>query len=320
MQTPPFTVCVVSRIHIGELPYINAFIQHYQAIGVDKIYLVITKRDELAPISEYIQQQQEQQNQQQNLITYICVDLKPGESISMDNMNQILSEFKTTYTLHIDIDEFIELDTYPSIKALISEANADKIHFPWAITVNDQISDVNSATPGMTHRKKPYKTMCKTALISHFISNGHDFETHTPTEPYISPNLLIHYWGRTYNDIILKALYANGFKNAKTSTIDEVVACIANPDINALPNRLKMLALLSRLEKPLHLKHNYSINYIDYIKENELISPYLTPQQCASLYAKYVVYRNKLDYKTQIAPYYELGLLGIDWSKMNVTS
>jgi len=171
----------------------------------------------------------------------------------------------------------------------------------------------------MTHRKKPYKTMCKTDTIASFISNGHDFETKSPVKTSISSNLLIHYWGRTYNDILLKALYANGFKNAKTSTIDEVVECITNPDINMLPNRLKMLALLSRLEKPLHLEKNYSINYIDYAKENELLSPYLTETQCASLYTKYTAYKNKLDYTTQIAPYYNLGLLGIDWSKMNVS-
>jgi len=43
-------------------------------------------------------------------------------------------------------------------------------------------------------------------------------------------------------------------KNAKTSTIDEVVTCITNPDINMLPNRLKMLALLSRVENPYNWK------------------------------------------------------------------
>ena len=305
------TVCIISRIHIGELPYINSFLDYYKRIGINKVYLVITKQDEVAPISEYL-------IMYESFVTYIPVDLDPSQSISMDNMNHILDIITETYTLHIDIDEFLEIAPYPNILDLVLSTNASKIHFHWAITVNDGISDITKACTGMTHRKKPYKTLCRTEDITKFTSNGHDFATRRQVREVFSENYLIHYWGRTYNDILLKAIYANGFKNAKVNTLEEVLSFIDNPDVNALPNRLKMLAMLSRLDKPIELVNNYSINYIDYAKEAELLYGPLTHLQRDTLYAKYANFRNNMDISKYRDYYYECGLLGFDWIHVTI--
>jgi hypothetical protein len=302
------TVSVISRIHIGELPYVNAFIAHYKRIGVDSIYLIITKPNELELIKNYLQMAG-------SFIKYTCVELKPGESISMDNMNHILQDINEDYLLHIDIDEFLDVS---SIKEVITSENADKIHFPWAITVNDGVSDIAKACYGMTHRNKPYKTLCKKDKIVKFISNGHDFETLDGVKEIISSHLLIHYWGRTFEDILLKALYANGFNNAKNSTISEVMTAVADNNINLLPNRLKMFAVLSRLEKTIHLDKDYSLRFIDKTKEAELLSALVTNDQRDKLYAKYTKFRSALDYEKQVRPYYNLGLLGFNWAEMKV--
>ena len=302
------TVSVVSRIHIGELPYVNAFIAHYKRIGVDAVYLIITKANELEPIKNYLQSAG-------SFFKYINVELKPGESISMDNMNHILHHINEDYILHIDIDEFLDVR---SIKEVITSEDADKIHFPWAITVNDGVSDVSKACYGMTHRNKPYKTLCRKTKIVRFISNGHDFETLDGVKEVISSRLLIHYWGRTFEDILLKALYANGFNNAKNSTIPEVMAAVADNNVNLLPNRLKMFAVLSRLEKTIHLDNDYSLRFIDKAKEAELLSALVTNEQRDKLYAKYKNFRLGLDYEKHMRPYYNLGLLGFNWTEMKV--
>lgn len=302
------TVSVISRIHIGELPYVNAFIAHYKRIGVDSIYLIITKANELEQIKNYLQSAG-------SFVKYISVELKAGESISMDNMSYILQDISEDYILHIDIDEFLDVS---SIKEVITSEDADKIHFPWAITVNDGVSDISKACYGMTHRNKPYKTLCRRAKIVRFISNGHDFETLDGVKEVISSHLLIHYWGRTFEDIMLKALYANGFNNAKNSTISEVMTAVADNNVNLLPNRLKMFAVLSRLEKTIHLERDYSLKFIDKAKETELLSALVTNDQRDKLYTKYTHFRSALDYETQVRPYYNLGLLGFNWAEMKV--
>jgi DNA polymerase III alpha subunit len=54
-MTNSVTVATISRIYIGELPYINAFIDHYVLIGVSKIYLVITNLEEELEIKKYLE-------------------------------------------------------------------------------------------------------------------------------------------------------------------------------------------------------------------------------------------------------------------------
>jgi hypothetical protein len=305
------TVCIVTRTHIGELPYIKAFIDYYKRIGINKIYLVITKEHEISVIKDYL-------IMYEPFVQFVPVQLKDEQSISMDNMNHLLEQITETYTLHIDNDEFLEIAPYTNILTLIKTINADKIHFPWAITVNDGMNDMTKGCRGMTHRKKPFKTICRTDQIANFTSNGHDFDTKTEINGEIHSKFpLIHYWGRTFNDILLKAIYANGFKNCKDSSLDEIVSCLNNPDPKALPVRFKMLAFLSRLDKSIDLSNNYILDYIEYSKEAELIYPIFSHIQRDALYVKYVNYRNNLDYIKIKDMYYKTGLQGtIKWNEI----
>jgi UTP-glucose-1-phosphate uridylyltransferase len=48
------TIALVSRVYIGELPYIKYFLDYYIKIGVDKIYLIVTNKAETHIIKNYL--------------------------------------------------------------------------------------------------------------------------------------------------------------------------------------------------------------------------------------------------------------------------
>ena len=296
------TVCVVSRIYIGELPYIHAFIKHYLNIGFDTIYLIITNPTEENIIKKYA-------NWPTNII-FIHSNLNSEDRITMDSMNHVLQNIKETYILHIDIDEFLEIYPLCTIKDVIHESNTEKIHFNWAITVFDNISGTLRGAKGMTNRNKPFKTLCKRDIIHKFTGNGHDFETTTQTTGMISKYHLIHYWGRSFDDILIKIIYGNGLKNAKSSSLEELNNAMLVDSIHSMPVRLKMLALLSKMEKPIQLEKNYIENNIDLPKENELIYNVLSKQQRDAAFNRYNAFKENLDIVKYTEIYYKTGLFG----------
>jgi len=299
---------VIARVYIGELPYIKPFIQHYKMLHFDKIYLVITKSSEKDEIKEYLRDYED---------SIVYIDQTMDENVLMKNMNELLQIIKEDYIFNVDIDEFLDLTPHNDIRVLLSEAKSEKQHFSWAITVNDGFSTTDYATSGQTHRNNPWKTMCKLSCIDKW-DGSHDVFTKEPIVGEISKYKLIHYWGRNFNDILIKSTYGGGLKNAKSSSLDNVKKNIYSTDINSLPNRFKMLAVLSRCKKDIYLKTDYCLKYIDVEKESELINNVITLEERNKLYKKYVEYKNKLDYETHVAMYFQKGLLGIDWDSLVV--
>jgi hypothetical protein len=306
----PNSVAIISRIYIGEIPYIDAFIEHYFKIGITKLYLVITNLADANYIKEYLKHKPYE-------IEFINSKLGENESITMDSMNYTIEYIKETYLLHIDIDEFLDIYPFKSINLLVEHINSDKIHFNWAITVFDGHCDTNLGCRGMTHRKKPFKTLCKTALITNFTSNGHDFDTVTQVNGVESTNYLIHYWGRTFNDILIKIIYGDRFKNIKSGKLQELLDMIDNNSNTFIPVRLKMLAMLSRLNKTIPLTRNFITGKINTEKENELVYSKLSKDQIQLIYERYNRFREMFDINKYEVNYYKVGLQGgIDWKNI----
>lgn len=303
------TVALISRVYIGELPYITSFIAHYKMIGIDTIYIVITKQSDSEEIKEYLSKQKYQ---------LVYLQQKTDENVDMNNMNDLLPLIKEDYLLHVDIDEYLDLEPHNNIQEVLKESSAERHHFNWAITVNDNISDNNYATYGQSHRNRPWKTMCKTSVIKGW-NGSHDVFSNKEITSIFSKYKLIHYWGRNYNDIIIKTIYGNAFKDAKSSSLEELKKYMQNDDVNSLPNRLKMLAVLSRCEKHIKLDKDYCLKFIDYKKEADLLDCVTNMDERDNLYSRYVEFRNKLDYETQVKPYFKSGLLGIDWDSIVVS-
>lgn len=302
------TASVISRVYIGELPYIKPFIHHYKKLKFDAIYFVITKRADEEAIKQYLQDYT-------NIIQYI--DQTIDENVDMNSMNDLLPQIKEDYLFHADIDEYLDLEPHNDIHVVIQEAKSEKQHFKWAITVNDGFSSNNHATYGQSHRNRPWKTMCKTSLIEGW-NGSHDVVTKGNIQGEISKYNLIHYWGRNYNDILIKLIYGNAFKDAKSSSLDEVKQYIGIDNVNFLPNRLKMFAVLSRCNKEIFLPIDYCLQYIDFKKESELLDCMVSIEDRDRLFKKYVEFMQKIDYAKHVEPYFKKGLLGIDWESMTV--
>jgi hypothetical protein len=299
---------VISRVYIGELPYIKPFIHHYKMLHFDKIYLVITKSSEKEEIKTYLRDYDD---------SIVYIDQTVDENVLMKNMNGLIVNIKEDYVLNVDIDEFLDLTPHNDIRVLLTEAKSEKQYFSWAITVNDGISTTSYATRGQTRRNHPWKTMCKVSCIDKW-DGSHDVFTKEPIVGEISKYKLIHYWGRNFNDILIKSIYGSGLKNAKSSSLDNVKKNIYSDNLNSLPNRFKMLAVLSVCKKDIFLETDYCLKYIDIEKESELINSVITLEERDKLYKKYVEYKNKLDYERFVKEYFQKGLLGMDWDTLVV--
>ena len=118
--------------------------------------------------------------------------------------------------------------------------------------------------------------------------------------------------------ILIKLIYGNGFKDAKSSSLEEVNKYIGIDNVNYLPNRLKMFAVLSRCEKQIFLPNDYCLQYIDLNKEAELLDCMVRKEDRDKLFTKYVEFMKKIDYTKHVEPYFKKGLLGLDWESMSV--
>jgi hypothetical protein len=307
MEDPFPSTCVISRIYIGEIPYIKAFINHYLRLKFDKIYLIITKKEDESRIRTCLKEYDN--------IEYMY-PLNDGD-VKMLYMNHLIQFIKEDYVLHVDIDEFLDLGVGNTIKMLFKTVSYDKYHFTWAIVVNDGLTATDSASLGQTHRNKPWKTMCKTSIIEEWVG-AIDVKTKSGVDGHHSKYNLIHYWGRSYNDLLIKSIYGNGFKDAKCCSLDNIIKYVDDVNVNSIPNRLKMMAVLSRCHKTIRLNNDYCLKYIELDKEEALLTDVITMDQRERMFKKYTEFKNRLDYTTHIEPYFSKGLLGIEWDDVVV--
>jgi hypothetical protein len=299
------TIALVSRVYIGELPYIKYFLDYYIKIGIDKIYLIITNKTEAPLIMSYIKDYM--------YITEVVINETRTINMRIFNMDKI--NIKEDFTLFLDIDEFLDISPLKNIKDILKDEPGDKYNFNWIIKVNDGFSN-NEKGYNKTSSKKPFKTMCRTALIDRW-EGSHNFITKRETIPVKSKYRLIHHYGRTFNDILIKCIYGKGMLNKdKNTSLDEVLKDIRSDDVNDIPNRFKMLALVSRVPKTVNVKLESIYEYIDYDLENELLK-IIDSTEKKRLLEKYEVFRERLDYK-QIEVYYTKGMSKVNFKTIVV--
>jgi len=297
---------VATRIYIGEIPYIKMFLDHYRSIGFSRVYLIITNKSETKIIQDYL-------HAYSSFVTYI---ISPTRTIRMPILSELLAQaVSETYLLHVDVDEFLDIRPHKSIKALLKAEPGAKYHFYWNITVNDGLSNPKRAFDAH-FSSKPYKTMCKTSLIKTW-KDSHNCETLSPTPVVKSKFPLIHSYGRSFNDILIKCILGKNYVNKQKNTnLREILNATKTSSVNDIVNRLKMLAVVSRVPKPLHI-HPPNYAAIDHDAENQLID-IIGQDKRDILYEKYVQFRTGLDLDTQVSQYYKRGLSGITWDTLEV--
>ena len=290
------TVAVVARVFIGDLPYTRSFLDYYKKIGADEIYLIITNNDEENFIKSYLSSN-----------PFVKFIVSATRIIKMPVLSGLLKDIETDFILNVDIDEYLDIK---NIKQIFTEEKADKYHFYWNITVQDGFSD---ETKGFDAHfsKKPYKTMCRTKNIKYW-KDSHNCYTTSNTTTKESKYKLVHYYGRSFNDIVIKSIYGKNYNNRqKITSLEEIMQSIQSPNVNDLPNRLKMLAVVSRVPKTNDIM-KIPIK-IDYKLEKKLLQDFNTD----ALFAKYKKFRKQLDCN-QVSQYFKQGLSGIDFKALRV--
>jgi hypothetical protein len=304
------TFAVVARIYVGELPYVNAWLNYYTQLGIDKIYLIITNPAESKKIKDYLHNHPAHQK----IVFYVS----KIQTIKMTAYDSVVPIIKEDYTLFLDIDEYLDISTYGSFNALLKHEPGEKHHFYWLISTHDGLSN---PAKGFHNKfaKRPFKTMCKTSIISGW-KNSHDFLTKVPVTPVFSKCSVVHLFGRSFNDMLIKCFYGAGYGNEeKTASEKDLETAIHSTDVNAIPSRLKMMALISRVRKSVVLNRKVlkHLDY-DYALETALLDSMLEPHQISHIYTKYTKFRDAMDYNTQVKQYFVRGLGGIDFEDLKV--
>lgn len=264
------TVGCVTRMSFIELPYIKCFLDHYFSIGINKIYIVNTSIDKEEEIKNYL-------SSYENKI-YV-ENIESGTPINI-SQNQMLNKIQEKYTLMVDIDEFLNINPPNKIQNIINP-NFGYYKFKWIMCPNDTneplVHDVVGFA-GHIHKSmtltqnikfiKEHDMVLKTKLNKKGKKRKHKkkHKRKQKKKIFLATNL-IHYWSRTFSDILLKCYYGK-LEDGKQSSPKSI---LKNINEHTPPLRLRLLALLSKHEADISIEY-YHLENIDFDMEKSIIN------------------------------------------------
>jgi len=278
------TIACISRIIKIEIPYLWAFIRHYRKLGVDKIYLLSTIRSDYQEIHDYLLSKDK--DIFSSFVALIDLDVPVSQMATC--INQV--DIKEDYLLNADIDEFLELEQ-PDLQSLLADRPSSYYHFGWVMAPNDRIgidspSDLKSGFDGHTGKYMVRLRACR-KLGLHKPDLRFLYKLVTP----VHTGRMIHYWGRSFKDVLFKCCYQK-FDDSKKSSLAEVHGIVEN---TSLPARLKLLALLCRKQRNVPVKDNYLA--IDYDHEKRFVSLFQLEPIIDEIHQIYEEYKSNLSNK-----------------------
>jgi len=235
MSSP--TVSILTRVCEPELPYLSSFIEQHYEVGVSSFHLIIQSNE----LEDRIKALDCTAKIELNF-SLMDGNLTPDQCLEVFQYSRI----KTDYTLLVDVDEFFYSPVYRTIQdALIGMECPDWIYPFWIMAPSG--FDPNDRKWGFLGHVG--KHIVKTSLIKGVIS-PHAFlvvgenSLSNETQFLYRPNdcFIIHYWGRTFIDCLLKMVMHRGMGEIRQTSVK---------DLNRLgnkgkfANRLKLLALLT---------------------------------------------------------------------------
>ena len=286
MQTPYPTVSIVTRVCEPELPYLSAFIEHHQKVGVSSFHLIIQQGDLEGKIRDLCRTAEVELH-----IYLMDGNLIPNRCLAAFQFKRI----KTEYTFLVDVDEFFYSPVHQTIPAaLVSLGRPDWI-FPFWIMAP---SDFNSGDRQAGFLGHIGKHIARTRLIKGLIS-PHTFKMkgkkrlNDETQFLYQPNdcFVIHYWGRTFKDCLLKMVMHQGMSKSKQTGID---ALLRLSDDSKCANRLKLLAFLTTHPRYMTVPDLLD-GKIDYQLEQSLLDGFLDNEQVSVIETIYLKYKSLIE-------------------------
>lgn len=284
------TFAVVSRLTVIELPYIRSFIDHYFSLGVNVLYLINTRPPEFEEISTYLKDYIDQgQVQLYNVVGKVHVD---------HSHYQLLPKVKEDFVINVDIDEFFIIKPFKRLHEFVA-LNLMRPYYLiwWTAIVND--APHAPAPPYKTcYLEELGKYMVYKPIIRNLANHWPNFVFHK--KPYKNKKFnyahrgqLLHFFGRTFNDTLLKVVKHKITGSAlSSSSKEELLALLEQSDI---PVRLKYIAWLAVCRKHQFLDNvQEEVLKIDYKLEQAMLERYLTPEQITQTHIAYQHFKHML--------------------------
>lgn len=274
---------LIVRFYRGELPYVKAFLEHYIELGFDHIYVFIQDTSDY----ECFERKFSQYSQYTKLIK--CpnnVGARQGWRLSFNP-----KEINANYLLICDFDEYLYLPSNINLKKFIKMLGwPTSISIPWIMAPVD-FEPANQRVNGYLGHTG--KQLANVGIIKS-IKSEHNFniklrkrnENRVINPPGI---FLVHYWGRTFRDIIIKLIFQN-LGDQKLCGLDQIFECLKN---KSLPNRLKMLAGLCVQQRYMFFPNLLGDN-VDLLQEDRIVSEYLSSSQLQKIENIYSEYKTAL--------------------------
>jgi hypothetical protein len=263
------------------MPYLRAFLCHHQVMGID-LFDILVQEPHLIPLLDRLSK---------DLGIQLRAHLLNSNKTPSEVIRNAEISSDRDYVLLLDPDEYLFLPGHSNL-ALFLAAN----HYPqscylrWVVTPSD-FSDDDRCLGYLGHIGKHLAA----SRVAAGIATAHTFSL--DGLPAVNPfqferhdGLVIHYWGRTFRDAVLKCLYYRGVHKSKQSSVMEIKNC---SDASSLPSRLKLLAALNLhtryLATPDLLRHQINLDL-----EYELLSTYLSDSEIECIEMAYCDYKHYL--------------------------
>jgi hypothetical protein len=275
-------------LYIGELPYIRRFIEHGLSIGIDEFFFVFPSQEHRAQILSTLAP-----------FGSCCRFIFETAGRNVNKALQVdITKITTDYVISIDVDEFLYLDGGVTIGQWLQERQINACVMPWVMSPRDFRIPSGPLTGFLGHIGK---RLARTSLVKG-IAGPHAFEADPALRFCRDDHLhLVHYWGRSFEDIVIKCIYQM-LPGRKRSSLGEMQALLKT---RRLPERLRVLASLTRHKHDIELRHdNHPL--CDEELERELLAV-ASPDFLAELESTYREYRESLDYSGHVATYPGLG-------------
>ena len=235
-------IAVLTRIHIGEAPYIQSFVSHHLNMGVDR-FVFLVDRESLS--NEVLRIELLKFNADIQIIEYDRSSTGTLHMSAFWELEEVRAACANFYVFNIDADEYLSINTSVtknvSLPSIVANSHLATIQIPWILSSADKNNLKHDRGLICPQNKSSFF-----ANVTSFITE-HQSYSKSSKRPRINGNAvglnLHHYWGRSFNDTLIRLFYSKGLISGfrrNTADFDDVIKNIV--DNNILPERLKVHA------------------------------------------------------------------------------
>lgn len=281
------TCSLLTRVSTPEIPYLSAFLRHHQLLGVD-LFDVLIQEPQLLPLLDALSRK---------LDLNMRVSLQSRLQTPAEVLHGARVSVERDYVLLLDPDEYLYLPGHSNVASFLNACgNPDSCYLRWILSPCD--FDAGSRKNGyFGHIGKHLAASSQvTGVATAHTLKLRDSSAVDPFKFDRHDGFVVHYWGRSFRDVLLKCLYYRGVHKSKQSSVEEVRSCKHG---SGLPSRLRLLAALN-LHHRYVLVPDYLDGLIDLCKEDALLRVHLRDGELNAVESAYRSYKDFLAQRVHV--------------------